>query len=58
MEELKNCPFCGGKAIFLLGGDDEESERCCAVHCDNCGCRTTFCETFDQATQKWNRRAT
>ena len=57
MEELKTCTFCGGKAFLLLSGDDDELERCCAVHCENCDCRTPFCETFDQATQKWNRRA-
>lgn len=58
MEELKPCPFCGGKAFRLLSGDDDELNlKFCAVHCENCDCRTAFFENFDLAIQRWNRRA-
>lgn len=67
-EELKPCPFCGGKAQILkravkLQGDPwygTKVER--VVECDDCGCalfNQQFHEGFyddDAAIAAWNRR--
>ena len=46
-EELKPCPFCGGKAFI----DSEFS----GVYC-NCGAELTFFESDKEAAEKWNTR--
>ena len=48
-EELKKCPFCGGKAILYAAGIPY-------VRCDNCGTQTTAYQTPDEAISAWNRR--
>ena len=61
-EELKPCPFCGGKANVLnsieLGcGFD----NCFDIECGTKGCFLEFgCEWFDtkeDVIKKWNKRA-
>ena len=59
--ELKPCPFCGGKAKLynqkVIGGYDYSY-----VICDSCGIRTLKYEVSteycakDKATEDWNRR--
>lgn len=58
MNDLKNCPFCGGKAEMV------KTQRCGRyVTCVDCGCRTGEMETdyagsaYDKAAEAWNRRA-
>lgn len=62
-EELKPCPFCGGKAIYYdLGSPDEFVDW--GVKCIEC-CITVICPgeepgciaTKDEAIKAWNRRA-
>lgn len=55
MEDLKPCPFCGGKAEFERYGDRRQS---CIVICTNCGARH---ESSDQGWHNgysWNSRMT
>lgn len=68
MEELKRCPFCGGKA-FINTIEHNESSRpngfrfhgdiMCQVCQASCG-TTGFDETYEIATEKaikaWNKR--
>lgn len=56
MDELKPCPFCGGKAtIFSV-------EYWCMVECTECGARSknfaafSTTEAEQQAKKFWNRR--
>ena len=55
MEQLKPCPFCGGKDIhiFIKGLDKLKY----ASVCDNCGARSGRKSTKTEALQEWNRRA-
>lgn len=48
-QELKLCPFCGGKAKVMNGPDDW-------VQCDRCGATTAFSATVESAIAKWNGR--
>lgn len=56
-EELKPCPFCGGKAVMI------SYSEFAFIQCENCECRTPridanaqFCAK-DRAIELWNRRA-
>ena len=58
-EELKPCPFCGGKAEVLT---DENEEY--YVSCTECTALLGYCtdtwgdySTEDEAIEAWNRRA-
>ena len=56
--KLKPCPFCGGKVKLygnpmLIGAKVEIYQ---IVICDDCSCRTDFCETVADAIEKWNTR--
>ena len=62
MSELKCCPFCGGEAR-LYGNSKPIGTRLkhyqvAVCTNDDCGCRTSLCETVEDAIYKWNRRAT
>ena len=54
MQELKPCPFCGGKAEFETYGG-----TACAVTCRKCRCGTPTVSLNDgeRAVEAWNRRA-
>lgn len=49
-DELKPCPFCGGKAEFE--NDNEEW----FVFCEKCGSMTVLFETKPEAKEAWNAR--
>ena len=51
-ELLKDCPFCGDKAVIGEGADHAY------VTCRNCACATPVCSTVEQAIDIWNTRAT
>ncbi len=64
-EELKSCPFCGGKAhrdAYPLGPNWNTGAR---VYCDSChaeieiiGNINTVKEDQEKAVKLWNRRVT
>ena len=51
-EELKKCPFCGGKAEMLNYSEDEWLVRC--TICD--GMVEKWRKTKKEAIEQWNRR--
>lgn len=56
-EELKPCPFCGGKAkiiyrIALLGGEHYQT----SVRCSNCWSTTPTSSSIDETIAFWNGR--
>ena len=60
MSELECCPFCGGEAR-LYGNSKPIGTRLkhyqvAVCTNDDCGCRTSPCETVEDAIYKWNRR--
>lgn len=64
MIELKPCPFCGGTGrldiyISPLWQTKEgwvDSKRMRYIGCEDCGCRTFYFETAEDAVKAWNRR--
>lgn len=50
-EELKPCPFCGGKAILLDTVDGEYY-----VKCKKCGISTPAWVRAETSMNRWNRR--
>ena len=62
MSELKllNCPFCGGETRLYgnskpIGTRLKHYQVAVCIN-DDCGCRTSPCETAEDAIYKWNRR--
>lgn len=53
--KLKRCPFCGGKAIIQHEAG-EDGNVLIRAECQDCGCRTKGCETYDEAAESWNKR--
>lgn len=51
MEELRNCPFCGGKAALYY------ASSCPYVKCTKCGSKTGKYLNVEYAIKNWNRRA-
>ena len=54
--ELKNCPFCGGKAdvvLYTIYG----KVKSYFVYCQRCGCQSRDYSTKQNAKKAWNRRA-
>ena len=61
MSELKCCPFCDGEARLygnskLIGARLKHYQVAVCTN-DDCGCRTSPCETVEDAIYKWNTRA-
>ncbi|MBN3853799.1 restriction alleviation protein, Lar family [Paraburkholderia sp. Ac-20340] len=52
--QLKPCPFCGGKAFFERIGTARQS---CIVECASCGTRNESGEEGDACGNQWNARA-
>ena len=61
MNELKPCPFCGGKAILWVNQMYPEMRS--YIQCMKCGAKTdefmisTNFSSDDRAAEAWNRRA-
>ena len=63
-EELRLCPFCNGKAIFVR--DPEDMAEITGIYCLACKAyvkwnirpekKETFGETQSRWAEKWNRR--
>ena len=59
MDELKPCPFCGGKTVMIEGGGNHPL-RFWRPTCTNSTCAGfTFRQynSRETALEKWNRRA-
>ena len=68
MDELKPCPFCGGKAFNATVVHDKESRpngyryhgqimcRNCQATCGTTGFDMTLVEATAKAIEAWNRR--
>ena len=57
MKELKNCPFCGGKAEIIIFNYEYGTVT---VRCTNEDCDITMGKAFftdEEAINHWNRRA-
>lgn len=52
-EELKPCPFCGGKAHLVIG------DEFCHIRCHQCGATGALADAIREsdAIAAWNRRA-
>ena len=63
MEELKKCPFCGGKAELITNRSDLTSNAWSKVRCKSCYAETKKYyiaheySSDDLAVDAWNRRA-
>lgn len=53
--ELKPCPFCGGKAVFDTVSPGAGNPRG-FVRCENRCCEMCFVLNKHQAIEAWNRR--
>jgi Lar family restriction alleviation protein len=51
--EIKDCPFCGGKASVKTF----KKEAKYFINCNDCKCTTDIQDTIYEAIQIWNRRA-
>lgn len=62
MEELKECPFCGGEAELKQHKSAiDKNDRPIGgwfVDCEECDCGTPWHNTESQAITAWNRRTT
>lgn len=56
MDELKPCPFCGGKAKIRSEKYWQPNVRRNVI-CTNCFANTGWYKTEDEAIEAWNRRA-
>lgn len=54
MSIIKNCPFCGGKAILDVGG--EVNFRVTCVEISECGATQYWFDSAAEAIAAWNRR--
>jgi Lar family restriction alleviation protein len=66
-EELKPCPFCGGKPHIVPAHDIFSGLASLKIRCGNCFVNTTifsYCDTKEReratklASEVWNTRAT
>ena len=64
-ENLKPCPFCGGKALIFVAGQDFSGKESCPdkityfynVQCLKCGMgHIGDFNTYQEALKAWNRR--
>ena len=53
LEQLKECPFCGGQAELYK---EDEDENWIHVRCRECWAETDGCDTVKTATSQWNER--
>ena len=60
MEELKKCPFCGGKANLSVDTeatrDTENRLWAYQITCGKCCSTTGLCWSVEMAIRAWNRR--
>jgi Lar family restriction alleviation protein len=67
MDELKPCPFCGGKVVYSDESDDpywrpsfydpdSRGNKHRTIYCESCSAQIDVYETEEQATKAWNNR--
>lgn len=56
MEELKNCPFCGGKAISRRRRPDHIMNGKYFISCVECRNKTHYYDSEEEAIAAWNKR--
>lgn len=56
MEELKPCPFCGGKAAIGTLFHSRDNIVKYTMKCSGCGVLTPLYKTKQEARKAWNRR--
>lgn len=54
-EELKPCPFCGGRAKVYKGHSLYADKIPTCIFCTKCGAQTLLCR-LEQAPKLWNTR--
>ena len=57
MEELKPCPFCGGRPYIVSWRDEKERKNPTSIKCEECGAKTDVYDRIKDAKSAWNRRA-
>lgn len=57
MDELKPCPFCGGKAFVSAKLPYFGETLTLAVVCEKCNASSKHKTTEEKAIEAWNRRA-
>ncbi len=62
-EELKPCPFCGGRGAridvtyeFRMLHPSKTDNHFYIIECFNCHARTKACSTIDLAIEAWEKR--
>ena len=55
MEELKRCPFCGGKAELSVKHGFKGEVIAAFVYCTKCGVSTLSYASQSTAIESWNR---
>ena len=55
--ELKPCPFCGSKSVWVADNILDYLFIGYNVHCNGCGAETRYTKDRDKAIERWNRRA-
>ena len=56
MEELKNCPFCDGKAIIRRRNPDHIMRDKYFACCTSCKNKTGYYDSEEEAIVAWNKR--
>lgn len=57
--KLMPCPFCGGDDCELTETKQQVNYKLRASYfcgCPDCGVYTDYCETKEEAIERWNRR--
>lgn len=49
---IKSCPFCHGEAYVVYVYDYKKYY----VQCEECLCRTRYCDSEEEAIESWNKR--
>ena len=56
MNEIRPCPFCGGKAVCIDRTIPDKSKPRFSILCDSCKAATCWIDTEEHAIEAWNRR--
>lgn len=54
--KLMPCPFCGGDDCELTEKVNYKFGTSYFCGCPDCGVYTDYCETKEEAIERWNRR--